>query len=167
MLQITKIQSFQLVETNEIGEVRKDPESGQLAIFTNRKINAEETVSRFGAREEKKAPTYLTVQLDASHHILIKPLFLQYINHSCSPNCFFDTTNLTVVALRDIACEEELSFFYPSSEWDMSQPFVCNCGNATCLQLINGASRLNNSTLNNYQLTNFIQQQVQGKKQAV
>jgi len=69
--------------------------------------------------------------------------------------------------LQDLTKGDELTFFYPSTEWDMAQPFVCNCGNATCLQLINGASHLNNSTLNNYQLTNFIQQQVQGKKQAV
>jgi hypothetical protein len=156
LLQITKIQSFQLVETNEIGEVRKDPESGQLAIFTNRKINAEETVSRFGAREEKKAPTYLTIQLDASHHILLKPLFLQYINHSCYPNCFFDTKKLEVIALREIKKGEELTVFYPATEWEMNQPFVCNCNNPECLGVVRGGKHLSEEEASRYRLNQHI-----------
>lgn len=31
-------------------------------------------------------------------------------------------------ALRDIQPGDELSFFYPSTEWEMAQGFECKCG---------------------------------------
>jgi SET domain len=84
---------------------------------------------------------------------------LQYINHSCEPTVFFDTASLELICLKPLQPGDELTFFYPSTEWDMSQPFVCNCQSPGCLQLINGASHLDRSTLNQYRLTDFIKQQ--------
>lgn len=50
-----------------------------------------------------------------------------YINHSCAPNVAMDVDRMVVRALEDIAIGEELSFFYPSTEWEMEQPFECWC----------------------------------------
>jgi hypothetical protein len=58
---------------------------------------------------------------------------------------------------------DEFTFFYPSTEWEMAQPFICNCGSEACLQLINGASHLSVETLSKYKLTDFIRQQVKQK----
>jgi hypothetical protein len=142
-LQTTPVtQSYRLVLSTSIGEVRQDVASGQKAIFAGRQFGVGEVISSFAAGEVRATPSYFTVQLGDNQHTVLNPEYLQYINHSCNPNCFFDTTHLTVIALRDIAREEELSFFYPSSEWDMSQPFVCNCGSQQCLGIIQGAKYL-------------------------
>ena len=150
-------QSYRLVETTSIGEVREDVASGQKAFFAGRFFSAGEVISSFAAGEVHTTPSYLTVQLGDTKHIMLSPAYLQYINHSCNPNCFFDTTSLMVVALRDIACEEELSFFYPSSEWDMSQPFVCNCGSRQCLGIIQGAKYLSPQQALAYRLNVYIE----------
>jgi hypothetical protein len=71
---------------------------------------------------------------------------------------------MELVCLRPLQPGDELTFFYPSTEWDMAQPFVCNCGNSTCLQLINGASHLSKDTLSRYTLTDFIIQQAKEKQ---
>jgi hypothetical protein len=102
--------------------------------------------------------------LGANQHILLFPEHLQYINHSCDPNVFFDTSSLVILALRDIAEGEEISFFYPSTEWEMDQPFTCHCGSAKCLGQIRGAAYLPAETLQQYQLSEFIQQQLHDRK---
>ncbi|MBM3411899.1 MAG: SET domain-containing protein [Bacteroidetes bacterium] len=149
-------QTYRLVLSTSIGDVREDAASGQKAFFAGRQFGAGEVLSSFVAEEVCVNPSYLTVQLGDKHHIMLKPAYLQYINHSCNPNCFFDTTNLTVVALRDIAYDEELTFFYPSSEWDMSQPFVCNCRSQQCLGMIRGAKHLSDQQANEYHLNLYI-----------
>jgi hypothetical protein len=70
---------------------------------------------------------------------------------------------MELICLRPIQAGDEFTFFYPSTEWNMSQPFVCNCKTEACLQLINGASHLDPSTLNKYRLTDFIIQQSERK----
>lgn len=149
-------QSYRLVLSTSIGEVREDVASGQKAFFAGRQFGAGEVISSFAAGEVHTTPSYLTVQLGDNQHIMLNPEYLQYINHSCNPNCFFDTTHLTVIALRDIAYEEELSFFYPSSEWEMSQPFVCNCGSQQCLGMIRGAKHLSAEQAGTHQLNHYI-----------
>lgn len=117
-------------------------------------------VCNFNAETTQNFATYLTVQTGANSHITLMPSFLQYINHSCVPNVFFDTSTWQLVCIREMQQGDEFTFFYPSTEWEMAQPFVCNCGHAQCLQLINGASHLSVATLSKYKLTDFIRQQV-------
>ncbi|MGF2412974.1 SET domain-containing protein-lysine N-methyltransferase [Ferruginibacter sp.] len=123
-----------------------------------------QVISKFYAGTTQSYATYLTVQTGIDTHITLQPDFLQYINHSCAPNVFFDTTAMELVCLQPLQAGQELTFFYPSTEWDMSQPFVCNCKSSDCLQLINGASHLDQSTLNKYRLTDFIKQQAELKR---
>lgn len=42
---------------------------------------------------------------------------------------------------------DELTFFYPSTEWDMAQPFDCHCGSENCLGKVRGASELTREEL--------------------
>lgn len=62
----------------------------------------------------------------------------RFLNHSCSPNCYFDMTHGTLVALRDIAANEEINFHYCATEYEMTSPFECLCGSARCLKEIKG-----------------------------
>jgi len=54
----------------------------------------------------------------------------RYINHSCDPNCRVESTTRTlwIVALRDIAEGEELSYNYGYD----AKKYVCTCGAKNC-----------------------------------
>src|ERR1700733_7177699 len=136
----------------------------QKSLHATRAIKAGEVVAKFHAGSVHHDPTYLTVQTGINRHITLQPEFLQYINHSCEPNVFFDTTSMQLICLKELNLGDELTYFYPSTEWEMVQPFVCNCGSKDCLQLINGASHLSMSTLKKYRITDFIQQQCNLKR---
>ena len=57
---------------------------------------------------------------------------------------------MVMIARRDIEKGEELSFFYPSTEWEMQAPFICLCGAANCIHVVAGARFLPLSTLEHH-----------------
>jgi len=130
------------------------------AYFAERSYDQGHVISNFSASQILSKPSYLTIQVDTDKHILLKPEKLQDINHSCDPNVFFDTDAMQLVALRPVHKGDELTFFYPSAEWDMAQPFTCNCGSENCLKEIKGARYISKEILNKYKLTSFIQRQL-------
>lgn len=69
---------------------------------------------------------------------------LVYCNHSCSPSLEFDMSRFEVRVARDrpLSVGDELTFFYPSTEWDMVQPFRCICGTEKCLGTITGSENI-------------------------
>ncbi len=152
--------SYEVISRHAFGDVLLNTSTNQKCFCATRTIQPGETISRFHAGTTQSHATYLTVQTGLDKHITLQPEFLQYINHSCEPNVFFDTKSMELVCLKPMQPGDELAFFYPSTEWDMAQPFVCNCGSKDCLQLINGAAHLDRSTLKKYKLTDFIKQQV-------
>jgi hypothetical protein len=68
---------------------------------------------------------------------------------------------MLLVALRDIAPEEELRFFYPSAEWDMDQPFQCSCGSKHCIGDVKGAKYLTAEAKKKYRFTDFIKSKLE------
>lgn len=132
----------------------------QKASFAQQSYQAGDLITNFFGGEVLSKPTFLTLQVDIGRHIMMQPEHLQYINHSCDPNVFFDTYAMQVVALRPIQKGDELTFFYPSTEWDMAQPFTCFCGSHRCLGQIRGAAHISGEILSKYKLTRFIQQQL-------
>jgi hypothetical protein len=129
---------------------------GQKSLFANRGFKNGEVILPFSAACEQDYPTYLTVQISDNVHIMLSPGFLQYANHSCSPNAFFDTMLMQFIALENISEGDELAFFYPSTEWDMAQPFACECGSLNCLQIIKGAAYLSEEQINQHRFTAYI-----------
>lgn len=71
--------------------------------------------------------SYLTVQIGPSKHVYLNSNF-NYLNHSCDPNLKIDVKKMAYVAVKDISPGDDLTFFYPSTEWNMDQPFECWCG---------------------------------------
>lgn len=68
-------------------------------------------------------------------------------------------SSLTVlVGAAGLAVGDELSFFYPSTEWDMAQGFSCFCGAATCRGLIRGAKSMSAADLEGVWLNAHIRQ---------
>lgn len=151
---------YRIISNHGNVEVRLNLANNQKALFALKPFRAGELFCTFSIKEIFSEPSYLTFQVDSGKHIMIEPEFLQYINHSCSPNTFFDSYALRMITLKPIKRGEELTWFYPSGEWDMAQPFQCYCGCSNCLGEIKGAAYLAKSVLNQYKLTRFIQQQL-------
>lgn len=152
--------SLVIISNHNFAEVIQNNATRQKSLHALVPFKKGDMISRFSAGNIFESPNYLTVQTGINRHITLLPQFLQYINHSCNPNVFFNTTTMELVALKDILPNEEFSFFYPSTEFDMAQPFICFCGSKNCLQNINGAKHIPEQLLNNYRLSDFIQQEL-------
>ncbi len=156
-------QPAKVVSHHKFATVLLNKSTGQKSLRADTSFYPGDVICHFGAGITQAYPTYLTVQIAADKHITLSPEFLQYINHSCAPTAFFDTTSMELVCLKAMQPGDEITFFYPSTEWEMAQPFNCNCGKPECLQLINGASHLSREVLDRYRLTDFIRKMI--KKQ--
>jgi len=158
---ITNISSdYRIISDHSFAAVRQNIVNNQKAFFAQRVYQPGDLVIEFSARQVLSEPNYLTVHVDVDKHMLLYPEHLQYINHSCDPNVFFDTHSMKIVALKQIAEGNEMTFFYPSTEWHMAQPFTCFCGSSKCLREIRGAAHIPVEILSTYKLTRFIQQQL-------
>ncbi|KAF2760270.1 hypothetical protein EJ05DRAFT_278260 [Pseudovirgaria hyperparasitica] len=104
-------------------------------------------------------PSYLTVQTGPTSHISLNS-DLQYINHSCRPTVEFDMAKNEIRVARDLKGGlkegDELSFFYPSSEWNMDQPFQCRCKDVQCLGSIQGAKYLGENDMKRFWFNDHI-----------
>jgi len=158
---ITAITSaYKMISKHGFADIMQNSSTGEKSLHATSFFDVGDKIHDFTAEKVLEVPTYLTVQTGENKHIILSPEFLQYINHSCDPNVFFDTTRMQVIALKEIQPGDELMFFYPSSEWNMTQPFDCFCGTAKCLHRIKGAAHLTEEEAVRYKLTDFIQQQL-------
>ncbi|ORX57462.1 hypothetical protein DM01DRAFT_1334082 [Hesseltinella vesiculosa] len=107
---------------------------------------------------------YSTVQVSESDHVELNS-DLVFMNHSCDPSMHMDVDRMAVVALKDIKAGDEMTFFYPSTEWDMAQPFACWCGSSKCIEMVQGAKHISSSTLQQFVLANHIQKLIQERDQ--
>ena len=152
--------AYRIISNHVFAERRQKFSNNQNALFALRTFKPGEVIADFSAGTIAAEPTYLTVQIGTGKHITLQPEFLQYINHSCDPNVFFNTTTMQLVALKEIRSEEEMTFFYPSTEWRMTQSFACYCGSPKCIGKIRGAAYLSQELQSQYRFTDFIQQQL-------
>ena len=103
-------------------------------------------------------PNQYTVQVGMNQHVEVKEL--SALNHACDPSVILDTTRMLVFAARDLEPGDELTFFYPSTEWEMSSPFICLCGAPNCIHVVAGARFLPLSTLEGHFLNYHIRQKM-------
>lgn len=85
------------------------------------------------------SPGRYSIQVGADRHIDPDPP-LRFMDHACEPTTRFDLDRMVCVAVRAIAPGEALTFFYPSTEWQMDAPFRCGCGSARCIGEVTGAA---------------------------
>ncbi len=126
------------------------------SLVTKRTYKAGEIICPIPTETMSDKPTMYTVQVGRAKHVEVKEL--ASMNHSCNPNTILDTTRMLVFAARDIAVGEELTFFYPSTEWEMSAPFICLCGSPNCIHVVAGARFLPLSTLEQHFLNRHIRE---------
>lgn len=107
---------------------------------------------------------YTSVQASRSLHIELN-CDLVYINHSCRPTLVFDMERWEVRVNPDLhqglKAGDELTFFYPSTEYAMAQPFGCRCGEKECRGTITGAKDMPLDILRQYWLSPHIEELLQ------
>ncbi|KAG0047168.1 hypothetical protein BGZ83_007740 [Gryganskiella cystojenkinii] len=108
---------------------------------------------------------YTTVQIARDLHIELNS-DLVFLNHSCKPSTLFDTDKMQLIAAINIRKGDPLTFFYPSSEWEMDQPFPCWCGAENCCKSIQGAKFLSSEVLSQYFVTSHIKELVRERDAA-
>jgi SET domain-containing protein len=54
-----------------------------------------------------------------------------FTNHGCDPNAGYDGTD-SIVALREIAADEEIRMDYGTFSFSFDHAFTCRCGAANC-----------------------------------
>lgn len=150
-------QNYTTLTQQPFADVVLNNTTNQKLLQATKKFKKGVVLQQFSASTTSKTPTYLTVQIGIDEHITLQPTFLQYCNHSCNPSVFFDTSGFELIALKNIEIGDELTFFYPSSEWSMTQSFICNCQSENCLHHIKGAAYISKEILATYKLTHFIQ----------
>ncbi|MEO6595566.1 MAG: SET domain-containing protein-lysine N-methyltransferase [Planctomycetota bacterium] len=113
-----------------------DMPAGANLLFVNGRITAEP--SRYsvqvGANEHVDPPVPANLEDDMDRHVW------RFLNHSCAPNAML--RERTLIALRDIARGEEVTFDYATTEYDMAAPFPCGCGAPACRGVISGFKHL-------------------------
>lgn len=152
---------YEVIEHHAIADLVLDPLSGMKGLIANRHFTKGELISDFSSGKVVSKPDYLTVQLDDHKHINLQPEYLQYMNHSCDPNMFVDTEAFRIVALKEIQPGDELTFFYPSTEWKMDRPFDCRCGSSKCIGKVEGAFALTKEQRSHYTFSGFIRKKFQ------
>jgi len=150
-------------DVNTIIEVRRSPKA--FASFAQSRVNLP-AGALFAhittATPAKKA--YSSVQTGPDTHIELNSDLL-YCNHSCDPSLVFDMAKMEVrvVEERDLRVGDLLTFFYPSTEWNMAQPFECICGAGPgkCLGLISGAKDIDEQVLRGYWLNEHVERMLE------
>jgi hypothetical protein len=105
------------------------------------------------------AKSYATLQVSRTRHVQLNSALL-YCNHSCAPSLEFDAAAMAVRVARgrDLAVGDPLTFWYPSTEWEMAQPFACTCGAEGCKGWISGARDMGAEVLAGYWLNGHIRE---------
>lgn len=126
------------------------------SLITKRAYSKGEVICEIPTETIVNTPNRFTVQIDRDKHTEVGKLAA--LNHSCDPNVILDMANFIVYAAKDIEKGEELSFFYPATEWEMDAPFICLCGSSSCIHVVAGARFLPLSTLENHFLNKHIRE---------
>ena len=131
-------------------------ENKTRSLVARQNFKQGEIIYHIPSEKVSDKPNRFTVQMDRELHTEVGKL--SALNHSCDPNVILDMDNMVVIASLDIQAGDELSFFYPSTEWEMAAPFICLCGAPNCIHVVAGARFLPLSTLEHQYLNRHIRE---------
>jgi SET domain-containing protein len=91
------------------------------------------TIKEADALYDDHPRTYLFGLTDGEH-VIDGEGVAAFINHSCDPNCEADEIKgrVWIIASRDIAAGEELTYDYNLYDGDRDDPSPCSCGTDNC-----------------------------------
>lgn len=114
--------------------VKNSPQHGK-GVFARAAIAAGDSIMVFtGKRLHRSEVDFNDYHLQVGEDVYIGPSGNadDYVNHSCEPNCGF-RNGLELVAMRDIAADEELTWDYSTAiDEEGFAGFPCSCGAAGC-----------------------------------
>ena len=101
--------------------------------------------------EEVRQPSRTSVQVGEEVHIEVPTgvtlahtmdtYHWRFLNHSCEPAGYFRGREL--VALRDLPAWTQVTFDYDTTEYELAEPFLCECGSPSCRgELVQGFRHL-------------------------
>ena len=112
--------------------------------------------------------SYSTTQAGRDVHVELNS-DIHFTNHSCDPTLewHMDSFEIRVRRDRPLAKGERLSYFYPSTEWTLAQPFDCWCGagEGMCCGRIEGAEKMDEELLKRYWLNGYIEELLAERKE--
>ena len=119
-----------------------------LSINSRVALPAGSVFSRITTSTPAPVKRWSTVQTGPASHIELNSALL-YMNHSCSPSLEIHTDEMVVRVARDrdLSAGDDLTFFYPSTEWEFDNPFRCLCKSKDCLGDVKGAKFLSQEEL--------------------
>lgn len=122
---------------------------GHRNLIAIRAIAEGERLFALTGRETSR-PTRHSVQLGPSLHLdpdctrdeheLVRRYFWRFLDHHCEPTTVI--RDREVIAIRDIAEGDGVTFNYNTTEYDMADPFQCHCGSERCVGTVRGARHL-------------------------
>lgn len=122
---------------------------GECRLVAIRPLRAGERLFRLEG-ETMARPSRYSLQIGEELHLDLGPghssgeilerFFWRFMNHSCDPTV--EIRGPEVIARKDIGPTEAVTYNYNTTEWEMAEPFVCQCGSPRCLQRIRGFKHL-------------------------
>ncbi len=128
---------------------------GVLVTGNGRRLVAIRAIAQ-GARvlaitgRETHVPTRYSLQVGPALHLdqdcahdefdVVRRYFWRYMDHHCDPTTVI--RDREVIALRDLAEGDGVTFNYNTTESDMAEPFRCQCGSVHCVGEVRGARHL-------------------------
>lgn len=117
------------------------------SFFTTEAIQIGETIMELGGKI-LSSPTRTSIQVDENKHLENVHKFGGFLNHSCEPNTCIDFDQLRLRAIKPIGKNEEATFNYLTTEWDLINKFKCNCSSKDCCKNVNGFKYLTSKQQN-------------------
>lgn len=127
-------------------ESRSNPEKGNCGIFARQPVKKGELLTLWGGKiisEEELDPTMpnftqQVLQIEEGFYLLSPTMEpSDCFNHSCNPNAGM-TGQIGLLAMRDIAVDEEVCFDYAMCDGSNYDEFDCTCGSANCRGRVTG-----------------------------
>lgn len=98
-----------------------------ITTFDGTPIEYKETI-KLGDKES------FALQVAADQYVYLNPPY-RFFNHSCDPNCGLDP-DLNLVAIKDIAASEELTYDYSTTMLEHHWQMKCECGSGLCRKTV-------------------------------
>lgn len=128
-------------------ELRSCPEKGGYGLFAREALHAGELLAVWGGlivTEENLdtlPPERATHGIQVEERVYMVPAGdgdpADYFNHSCDPNSGL-SGQIALIAMREVAVNEEVCFDYAMSDSSDYDEFQCHCGSVHCRKRITG-----------------------------
>ncbi|MDD7805501.1 MAG: SET domain-containing protein [Endozoicomonas sp. (ex Botrylloides leachii)] len=121
-----------------------DTKDKNRGVFSKKVFILGDTVIIGKPTAELTERTWQSLQVGINRHVRMDQPF-ELVNHSCNPNCGLKLNQYggyNLIAMKDIAINEEITFDYCMSEWVSIAVEKCLCNDEKCRKSITGGKDL-------------------------